>query len=133
MSETNSFFGKNKKKSLQKKVMRLKHKKGISLKKAWSIIKKEENKKLKKMTFKKLKLLAKRKNISTTKKNSNKLVKKNTLIKRIIKNKFGQTCIIHGNNKNKHSRTTFGKSYELFGHGDISNRPILYGHFLRKR
>ena len=119
-------FGKKKRNiSLQKKVMRLKHKKGISLKNAWNIVKKRENEKLKLMSLKKLRHLANKKNISITKRNSKKLVNKKILIKRIKKNKFG-TCVTPAT-KQKHYRTTFGQSYELFGHGYISNRPLLYG------
>lgn len=113
-------FGKKKKKniSLQKKVMRLKHNKGISLKQAWIIVKKQENKKLKLMSLKKLRQLANKKNISITKKNTKKLVNKNTLIKRIKKNKFGETYYYKvKENKNELPR-------ELKGHGDISNMKL---------
>ena len=106
-------FGKNKRNnSLQKKVMRLKYKKKISLQKAWNIVKKQENKKLKLLTLKKLRKLAKRRKISITKKNSKRLVNKKILIKRIKKNKFG-TCITNHYSKNNGTRTTFGKLYGL--------------------
>ena len=120
-------FGKKKRKntSLQKKVMQLKHKKGISLKQAWNIVKKQENKKLKLMSLKKLRQLANKKNISITKKNTKKLVNKNTLIKRIKKNKFGETCQVKGYRKNMGSRTLYGLPVQTFGHGDISNGLLL--------
>jgi len=120
-------FGKKKNKiiSLQKKVMRLKHKKGITLKQAWNIVKKQENKKLKLMSLKKLRHLANKKNISITKKNSKKLVNKNTLIKRIKKNKFGETCQVEGYRKNMGSRTLYGLPVHIIGPGDVSNYKLL--------
>jgi hypothetical protein len=95
--------------SLQKKVMRLKYRKDISLKEAWNEVlgKKTTKKKTKKsmklsksdlnkLTLVDLKKLAKKHKVSCYKKGTKKCVKKSTLINRLLKikksnksNKFG--------------------------------------------
>jgi hypothetical protein len=101
-----SSFGKM---SLQKKVMRLKYRKDISLQEAWNEVlgKKTTKKKTKKsmklsksdlnkLTLVDLKKLAKKHKVSCYKKGTKKCVKKSTLINRLLKikksnksNKFG--------------------------------------------
>lgn len=108
-----SSFGKM---SLQKKVMRLKYKKDISLKQAWDEVlgkktkrttKKKTTKsklyksKLNQLSLLKLRKLAKKYKISCCRKGSKVLVKKSTLINRMLKSKHSKKILKDAHKKSK--------------------------------
>jgi len=120
MMDREYHFGKM---SLQKKVMKLKYSKGISLQEAWDeVLKKNKPKthsrkslspeKLKKkmldtMSLKKLRLLALKYKVSISKKNSEALIKKSTLLNRLKKHRSIKKIL---ESANKMKRTKFGQT-----------------------
>ena len=127
-----NLFGKM---SLQKKVMRLKYKKNISLKEAWDQVlgkkstknktsklsEKEVKLLLNKLSFSRLKKIANKFNISCCRKGSKVLVKKSTLVRRMLKSKDLNKIVKLANTKSR--KTKFGKHHELPSNTSLSLLP----------
>jgi len=137
--------------SLQKKVMKLKYSKGISLQEAWDEVlkknkpkspsrkspsRKSPSRKLKKtmldtMSLKKLRLLALKYKVSISKKNSEVLIKKSTLLNRLKKHRSIKKIL---ESANKMKRTKFGKT---MGYPTLNTQTELttgmpYSHLQKK-
>jgi hypothetical protein len=103
------------KRPLQKKVMRLKYRKNISLKEAWNEVvgkpkttKKSSKSTLNKLSLEKLRKLSKKYKVSIYRKNSKKMIKKSTLINRLLKSKKSKKILKSASRMKKAIKNNFG-------------------------